>query len=397
MRFLSLLFLSFSASLIISCNEKGKETAIESKQEQPKENEADVVTLSTEQLQKIDLKLGTVEVKNLSSIIQVNGSLAVPNQDKAFATSLSGGTIKSLNIKPGQYVSKGQTIATIVNPNIIQIQQQWAQLNSQISLSELEYKRQKELVEGSAAPLKRLQQVQTELATLRTQRNGLQNQLSSLGASTGMSAYIPVRAPISGTISKVNSQIGSNVDVSTPIAEIVNNSQIIAELFIYEKDMPKVKADQNISFSLTNNPDKEFSAQIYTVGTAFANESKTIAVQAKILSDKKGLIEGMNIIAKLNLGVDSLAAVPNDAITNYQGKDYIFIQTEENANGNTSTKKDSITHPGISFKRIEIKKGISSEGFTAITPMKEIPQGAKIVIKGAFFLMGKMTNAGEEE
>ena len=394
MRFLSLIFFSFCVSLIMSCGGKEKETITEEKKEETTKVESDIVTLSSEQVKKIDLQLGDIEVKNLSAFIQVNGTLAVPNQNKAFVTSLSRGTIKSLNIRPGQNVSKGQTIATIVNPDLIQIQQQLSQLNSQISLSELEYKRQKELVEGNAAPLKRLQQVQTELATLRTQRSGLQNQLSSLGASRSMSALIAVRAPISGTISQVTAQIGSNVDVSTPIAEIVNNSQIIANLFVYEKDLPQLKNNQKIIFSLTNNPGKEYNAQITTIGKAFSNESKTIPVQANILGDKTGLIEGMNIIAKLNLGADSLPVIPNDAIANYQGKDYIFIQNTENEK--TPSTKDSANNNGISFKRIEIKKGTSSEGFTTFKPMEEIPQSAKVVIKGAFFLMGKMTNAGEE-
>lgn len=397
MRFLSLIFLSFFVSGIMSCGSKEKEIVAEEKKEVTTKAETDVVTLSAEQLKKIDLQLGTIEVKNLTSYIQINGTLAVPNQNKAFVTSLSRGTIRSLNIRPGQYVSKGQIIATIVNPDLIQIQQQLSQLNSQVSLSELELKRQKELVEGNAAPLKRLQQVQTELATLQTQRSGLQNQLSSLGASRSISPSVAVRAPISGTISNVTSQIGSNVDVSTPIAEIVNNTRLIANLFVYEKDLPQLKNNQKIIFSLTNNPGTEYNAQIYTIGTAFANESKTIPVQAKVLSDKTGLIEGMNIVAKINLDTDSLPAVPNDAIVNYQGKDYVFIEADYAGSENKPVAKTDSTHNDVSFKRIEIKKGTSSDGFTEIMPVKQIPQGTKVVIKGSFYLMGKMTNAGEEE
>lgn len=397
MRFLSLIFLSFFVSGIMSCGSKEKEIVAEEKKEVTTKAETDVVTLSAEQLKKIDLQLGTIEVKNLTSYIQINGTLAVPNQNKAFVTSLSRGTIRSLNIRPGQYVSKGQIIATIVNPDLIQIQQQLSQLNSQVSLSELELKRQKELVEGNAAPLKRLQQVQTELATLQTQRSGLQNQLSSLGASRSISPSVAVRAPISGTISNVTSQIGSNVDVSTPIAEIVNNTRLIANLFVYEKDLPQLKNNQKIIFSLTNNPGTEYNAQIYTIGTAFANESKTIPVQAKVLSDKTGLIEGMNIVAKINLDTDSLPAVSNDAIVNYQGKDYVFIEADYAGSENKPVAKTDSTHNDVSFKRIEIKKGTSSDGFTEIMPVKQIPQGTKVVIKGSFYLMGKMTNAGEEE
>jgi hypothetical protein len=36
-------------------------------------------------------------------------------------------------------------------------------------------------------------------------------------------------------------------------------------------------------------------------------------------------------------------------------------------------------------------------GYTAITFVKQIPVNAKIVVKGAFFVNAKLSNAGEEE
>jgi membrane fusion protein, heavy metal efflux system len=38
---------------------------------------------------------------------------------------------------------------------------------------------------------------------------------------------------------------------------------------------------------------------------------------------------------------------------------------------------------------------VTSVGYTEITPLKELPSNARIVTKGAFFLIAKMTNAGE--
>jgi cobalt-zinc-cadmium efflux system membrane fusion protein len=36
-------------------------------------------------------------------------------------------------------------------------------------------------------------------------------------------------------------------------------------------------------------------------------------------------------------------------------------------------------------------------GFTEITLLKEISKDAKVVVKGAFFVLAKMTNSGEHE
>jgi len=42
-------------------------------------------------------------------------------------------------------------------------------------------------------------------------------------------------------------------------------------------------------------------------------------------------------------------------------------------------------------------KGVSDMGYTAITFVKQIPVNAKIVVKGAFFVNAKLSNAGEDE
>jgi hypothetical protein len=36
-------------------------------------------------------------------------------------------------------------------------------------------------------------------------------------------------------------------------------------------------------------------------------------------------------------------------------------------------------------------------GYTAITPVGNIPDNAKIVVKGAFFVNAKLVNSGEHE
>jgi len=51
----------------------------------------------------------------------------------------------------------------------------------------------------------------------------------------------------------------------------------------------------------------------------------------------------------------------------------------------------------MTFERIPVAKGTADIGYTEITLIKEIPKGAKIVVKGAFFVPAKMTNTEEEQ
>lgn len=375
------------ALLLYACGGKAK---VEVEPPAPVEEiGSNTVSLTAAQMVTAGIELGSIAMKNLKTAIKANGQLTVPNQNKAFITSVSSGVIKTLLIQPGMPVRKGQVVATISNPDVAELQKQLQVVNAEIRLNEIELKRQKELVEGNAAPLKNVQRVETELATQRAERNALQSQMRTMGISSTGGAIMttfPLVAPISGTISNVTAQIGSNVDASSPIAEIVNNSQLHLDLFVYEKDLPRLHANQIIHFTLTNNPGTEYDAQIYSKGTAFANESKTIPVHAVVKGDKTGLIEGMSITALISIGEAVVPAVPSEAIVNNQGQDYIFVQ-----------KADSSNTGEYVFERLQVVKGASDIGYTEITPLKPTAHNAQVIIKGAFFAMAKMTNTGEEE
>ncbi len=403
-----LVFIISLLAVITSCG--SKKTEITKEEEHHEEVQSNFVTLTDLQMKTAGIELGTIELKNLKTSIKANGMLSVPNQNKALVTSVNSGVIKTLLIQPGSYVRKDQTVATIANPDVAPLQRELQTTNAQINLSEIELKRQQELVQGNAAPLKNVQRVQTELATLRATQNALEKQLNTMGISIAnvsrgnITTTMAVRAPISGTVSTVSAQIGSNVDPSTPIAEIVNNSQLHLDLFVYEKDLPKIHDNQTIHFTLTNNPGKEYDARIYSIGTAFASESKTIPIHAVVNGDKTGLIEGMSITAVISIGEAVLPAVPNDAIASYQGQDYIFVLTNqkptehhEEKEGAEGKKEPKQEEAGMSFERVQVVKGVSDVGFTEITLIKNLPPHSKIISKGTFFANAKMTNSGEHE
>ncbi|MBX2906397.1 MAG: efflux RND transporter periplasmic adaptor subunit [Taibaiella sp.] len=324
-------------------------------------------------------------MKNLTSSISVNGVLAVPNQNKAFVTSLSGGVVRSINVQPGDHVTKGQVIGTITNTELTGLQQQLAATEAEVRYATQERDRQKELVTGNAAPLKNLQRAEAELSTLKTRQDALKQQLHAQGASTAgeISPVLTVTAPISGAISEIQALIGSQVNAKDPIATIINNSELHLDLFVYEKDLPLVKKGQTIHFTLTNSPGKEYDAEIYSIGSAFVNDTRAVPVHAHVINDKSGLIEGMSVTARISLNIDLYPTVPDDAIVAFDGKDYIFMLSDE---------KDGST----TFERIPVIRGTSEIGHSEIKLLKDLPHGARIATHGAFFLMARMTNTGEE-
>lgn len=404
----------FSIASFVSCGSKSNTETTKTEEEGQEDEHANpnTATLTEVQMKSIGVELGSIEQKQLTASLKTNGLLKVPNQNKASVNSIYSGVIKSLLVQPGNIVRKGQIIATVANPEFIQAQSQYLSVNAKISMAELEVTRQKELNAGNAGALKNLQAAETELRTLRTVRSTLQQQIQLMGINPSrlsngkLISVLAITSPINGVVSNVIVKMGSYVDVSTPVAEIVDNSQLHLDLFVYEKDLPKLKNNQLIHFTLTNNPGKEYDAQIYSLGSSFEGESKAVTVHAKVQGDKTGLIDGMTITAVISLENATVPAVPTDAIVTIAGQDYIFMVTDEHAEDEHQQEKDSVKHDvkeqhkegkGLTFEKIPVAKGTTDVGYTEITLLKEIPKDAKIVVKGAFFVLAKMTNTGEHE
>jgi cobalt-zinc-cadmium efflux system membrane fusion protein len=433
-KLLILISLVSSLYLLSSCNgrksveqkDEGKTVQQEAEGAEKDHDEHEnpsTASLTNAQIKSIGIELGIIEDKQLTSALKANGTLKVPNQNRATVHTLYSGVIQTLLVQPGDVVRKGQVIATLANPDFMRSQEEFVSINARIALAEIEYNRQKELSVGNAGALRNFQTADTELKTLRTRRNTLSQQIRLMGIDTAkissgkLISSLTVKSPLSGVVSNVTAQIGSYVDLTTSVAEIVDNSQLHLDMFVFEKDLPKIRNNQIIHFTLTNAPGKEYDAKIFSLGSSFEGESKAVSVHAKVMGNKTGLIDGMNITAAISLEKANVPAVPSEAIVNHQGQDYIFIVTDPHAEGehngddhahDDKEQKEEETHKhevsevkkneatDVTFEKVPVVKGTTDVGYTEITLLKPIPQNAKIVVKGAFFVLAKMnSNTGE--
>ena len=417
-----LIFIAAIAISIVfaSCTSNKTETKEEETEHHDEHENTNTAMLTAEQMKSIKIELGSIEKKQLTASLKANGLLKVPNQNMANATASLGGVIKSILIQTGNSVSKGQTIATISNNSFITMQEEFLSVSSKTELAQLEFARQKELQQGNAGALKNLQSADAELKTLKARKASLQKQLELIGIKTAsltsenIQSVANIISPINGTISNVMVNIGSYVDANNPIAEIVDNSQLHLDLYVYEKDLQKLKVGQTIHFTLTNNPGKEYDADVYAISNTFEQNTKAVAVHAMVKGNKQGLIDGMSITALVSLENATVDAVPTNAIVNHEGQDYIFIVTDAHSeeehhseaetaehkhdeSGHQHSEKEEPKHKeeGTTFEKIPVRKGTTDVGYSEITLLKEIPANSKVVVNGAFFILAKINNKGE--
>lgn len=395
-------------------DKEGHEHNHEGEGEMPKE-----AFLTKENLRASGIRIGKLEYKELSATIRANGSLRVPNSEKGFASSLYGGLVQRIYVHEGEYVRRGEAIAVIVNPEFVQIQEEYLSTKSRLIYAEQELRRQETLMKSEAGTGKQLQSAQAELAVLRSRRASLQKQLQLMGISpTALSPdniqqSLTVLSPISGVVGELTAQVGQHIDPTTPLCAIINNAALHLDLNVYEQDLVKLKVGQQIHFRLTNNPSREYDAKIHTIGGTFEPNSRSIAVHCTLLGDTSGFIDGMSITGLISVGNVHTPALPTEAIVSYEGKDYVFLELSDDpshtheydhspsdsartnaraeetirANSHNTKESDHVhTSEGYRFRRVPVIRGASAMGYTALTFLEEIPENADFVLSGAFFV-----------
>lgn len=407
---------------LISCGNKKTETTADNRQQttdnsqQAHEEHAEgEVALTLEQYKAVQIQTGAVEMRNLNSVVKANGYTSVPPQNSASVSALMGGVVQDIYVLEGTYVTKGKALASIKNLDIIEMQEDYKTSMANIEFLELEYQRQKTLTEENVNAKKTFQEVKSKLAIERAKAQGAKNKLETLHVGTNSNGgTIPVLAPISGYVGKIYINKGAYAEVGKPLFDIVDNSQMHLDLNVYEKDLFKIREGQIVDVVLTNQHNTSIKAKIFGINKSFSNESKTVAVHSRIINNNlNGLIAGMYVSANINVTDAYVQAVPKEAIVKDGEKYFIYIEEgeeereveeegehehndkeahEHSADGK-AIKKEKV----IAFKPIEVVQGTTDLGFTEISLMSELPEGSKIVTKGAFYLLSASKGGGHHE
>jgi cobalt-zinc-cadmium efflux system membrane fusion protein len=385
----SLLLIAYS--ILISCNEKKEEETHEEEKSQTE------VSLTASQYKTIGIETGFVEDRNLNKVIKANGYTTVPPQNSAEVSTLIGGTVKDIFVLEGTFVNKGKVLATIQNLEVIEMQEEYHSATANIEYLQLEYNRQKTLSDENVNPRKTFQEVKAKLAAERARAQAAKNKLEALHVSTkGSTSLVPIVAPINGYVGKISIAKGAYAQTGVSLFEVVDNSQMHLDLNVYEKDLGSISVGQVIDFVLTNQSNKSIKGKIFGINKSFSNESKTVAVHAKIESaDAKGLIPGMYVSANINIINATVPALPKDAVVRNADKYFVFVEEEKHQEKQTKNKENH--EEEIHFKAIEVIPGTTDLGFTEVKFVDEISSNSKIVTKGAFYLLSAMKGGGEHE
>lgn len=350
------------------------------------------VRFTAEQFAALAMKTGSLPSRNLSATVEANGELEVPPQNEATVTAIMGANVSSIQVIEGDDVRKGQVLAYLSHPSLIQLQQEYQEAYHQLQYLEQEYQRQKRLYEEQVGAGKTFQQTEADYQSAGSKVKSLSLQLQQLGLEPAQISKgefyqrMPVVSPINGTITEVEVKTGQYVQPDKDLFEIVNIEHIHADLMVFEKDIYRVEKGQQVRFSVATLPGEDLLARIYSVGKKFEQDPKALHVHAEIENKTGRLIPGMYIRGQILTDSSATSALPEAAIIQ-DGERYLaFLATRSSVDPEESWM----------FTPVEVIPGVIQQGWVSVQLVAPVPENATFALNNAYYLLAEMKK-GEAE
>lgn len=339
----------------------------------------EVYELSTTQFNSSDMKLGKLEMKEFSDVVKANGVFVVPPQNNASISSYFGGSVKDIELIPGQRVKKGQVLFTLENPEYVQLQQDFLESQGQLTYLKSDYERQKNLAQDNVTSQKNYLKSESDYTVTRVKYESLRKKLELLNINPNMLTIDNIRtsvnviAPINGYVTEVNISRGSFLNPSDVAMVIVDADHLQLKMNIFEKDLAKVKVGQTIHFRIQDDHSKDYEGVVYMVNKTVDAEKRTIGVHGHLKDEKltNRFNPGVYLEAEIYTTSDSRSSLPQEALVEVDDKYYVLVL-------------DKSSNENYSFIKKEVNVGVSNNDNIEILNAHDFNENTEFLVKGAF-------------
>ena len=194
-----------------------------------------------------------VKIQEINSSQNENLNIDFPAQisptQKTILAFKYAGKIKSINFESGDFVKKGQVIATIDDSdykvNLEAFSKKYEAANAVVQNAEAQFSRAEKLYKGGAMPKKdydnALMQKNVAISTLKEASAGLENARNTLNDTK-------IIAPYDGYIDKKIVEVGAVVPEGGPVVSYISNDITDISINASLKDIEYIKNASDINF-----------------------------------------------------------------------------------------------------------------------------------------------------
>lgn len=324
----------------------------------------------------VPVTVGKIQKVQERETIAVSGTISSP-YSPASVSFLVSGKVTSVGPREGDYVKKGQKLASIdptdYGLNLAASKAQTDQAEVAYKRADDEHRRMKMLYDSKSLAPNDYQKFKAALdsAAQQYEQAAASEKLTRkhLGDTT-------LYSPVSGFIAKRSVEPGDTAAAGRPVFEIVQLDTVEVNVGVPETDVHLVRIGQNAEIKVPALPGKSFQGTIRVINVSADPNTRTYMTRISVSNPAHSLRIGM--VAEATIRGDKVAdisMIPGDAvIRDPQGATQVFVYYPDQKR--VYAKRIELGSPYD--KNLEIKGGLSGDEWIVLSGQMKLRDGSLV-------------------
>ena len=335
------------------------------------------IQLTSQQMVEQGLKVAVASTGLVEKLTTLPGKLVVNTDQQAHISPNFSGYIEQVNVALGQSVQKGQTLAVLTVPELIDQQANLRMAQANLDLARKDYQREQQLWSQGISAKQDYQRAENAYRQAQITVQSSQARLNALGASGNNNGRFLIKAPISGVISKKDIVVGENVQLADQLFVIENLKDLWLEFNLPNTSNIQLQVGQILNFK-TNGSDQNYQAKVQTLNPEADLQTGRLQVRAKVTTQADVLRPNVLVnVFVTDAQAKTALRVQKKALQQVEGKPVVFVIESE---------EKGLVH----LKAQPIEVGVSSQDGQWLEVISGLTEGQKYIADGSFLLKSEL-------
>ena len=335
------------------------------------------IQLTSQQMVEQGLKVAVASTGLVEKLTTLPGKLVVNTDQQAQISPNFSGYVEQVNVALGQSVQKGQTLAVLILPELIDQQANLRMAQANLDLARKDYQREQQLWSQGISAKQDYQRAENAYRQAQITVQSSQARLNALSASGNNNGRFLIKAPISGVISKKDIVVGENVQLADQLFVIENLKDLWLEFNLPNTSNIHLQVGQILNFK-TNGSDQNYQAKVQTLNPQADLQTGRLQVRAKVTTQADVLRPNVLVnVFVTDAQAKTALRVQKKALQQVEGKPVVFVIESE---------EKGLVH----LKAQPIEVGVSSQDGQWLEVISGLTEGQKYIADGSFLLKSEL-------
>jgi cobalt-zinc-cadmium efflux system membrane fusion protein len=267
----------------------------------------------------------------LRNELNLYGKITADNNKMIEVFPIVGGYVTKVYVELGDYVTKGQLLATIRSTEVAGFEKELDDAKNDVIVAKNNVKVAQELFEGKISAEREVIEAKSLLEKAQSQLHRIEETYKIYNIRGG--ATFEVHSPLSGFViqKSINQDMLLRSDKSDNIFDIAEINDVWAIANVNESDINQVKLGIDAAVSTLSYPDTKFYGKVDKIFNIIDPETKAMKVRIKLSNNNYLLKPEMRATIRLTYDEDtSMIAIPSQAVIFDKSKTFVMIFKDRN-------------------------------------------------------------------